>query len=315
MLETSEIQQSEVFCMMNEFVKTNHLRGSLSYQEPMAAHTSWRVGGPADKFYVPADSDDLAEFLSGLDEDEPLTWLGLGSNLLVRDGGIRGTVIALNGVLNELSLSGGTEIRAGAGVACAKVARFAAREDLTGIEFFAGIPGTVGGALAMNAGAFGTETWERVKQVEVINRSGKRALRTHADFDIAYRSVRPAREEWFLEATLTLLPDSEGQGQETIRQLLAKRGASQPMGESSCGSVFRNPRGDYAGRLIEVCGLKGFSIGQARVSEKHANFIINEGGASAQDIENLILHLQHVVKEQQGVQLESEVRIVGEVKQ
>ncbi len=298
-------------CRMNELNKTAELRGRLRYQEPLARHTSWRVGGPADRFYVPADIDDLAVFLSGLAADEPLTWLGLGSNLLVRDGGIRGTVISLHGVLNDLKRSNGSGVIAGAGVACAKVARFAARNELSGAEFLVGIPGTMGGALAMNAGAFGGETWALVRQVEVINRSGEITKRSRKDFAIAYRAVALSRQEWFIGAELQLARDDSGAGQQRLRALLARRSASQPTGVFSCGSVFRNPEGDYAGRLIEASGLKGKAIGQARVSDKHANFIINEHGARAADIEALIRHIQQVVETQQGITLEPEVRIVG----
>ena len=297
---------------MNESNLTAGLHGALSYQEPMARHTSWRVGGAADRFYVPADRNDLAVFLSTLAADEPLVWLGLGSNLLVRDGGIRGTVIGLGGVLNDVSCAGDGRVLAGAGVACAKVARFAARNGLSGAEFLAGIPGTIGGALAMNAGAFGSEMWELIGRVEVIDRAGKTRHRSRDEFEPAYRSVTMPQEEWFIGAELALTAGDADKGQQKIRELLARRAASQPMGEFSCGSVFRNPPGDYAGRLIEACGLKGRVMGQARVSDKHANFIINEHGARAADIEALILHIQQVVKMQQQISLEPEVRIVGE---
>jgi len=296
---------------MNESNVRARLPGALRYQEPLARHTSWRVGGPADRFYVPVDKNDLSVFLSGLEVDEPLIWLGLGSNLLVRDGGVRGTVIGLHGALNDLKTGAGSSVIAGAGVACAKVARFAAGKRLSGAEFLAGIPGTLGGALAMNAGAFGSETWELVKQVEVINRHGEIAHRSKQEFEIAYRSIAMSKEEWFIGAELELAAGDPEKSKQKIRAFLAARAASQPTGEFSCGSVFRNPPGDYAGRLIEAAGLKGKAMGQARVSDKHANFIINASGASAADIEALILHIQQAVKMRQKITLEPEVRIVG----
>ncbi len=288
------------------------LRGELRLNESLARHTSWRVGGPADRFYVPEDVAALSEFLASLAADEPLTFIGLGSNLLVRDGGVRGSVVSLARLPEELQHSGDLNLTVSAGVACAKVARFAAEAGLTGAEFLAGIPGTMGGALAMNAGAWGGETWAIVDWVETLDRHGRVQRRGRDDFRIGYRSVRGPRDEWFLRAGLVLEPDRQGRARTRIRELLAQRAASQPMGQPSCGSVFRNPPGDHAARLIEACGLKGFSVGRARVSDKHANFIINTGAATAADIEALIEHVQEAVRLQTGVELIAEVRIIGE---
>lgn len=288
------------------------LRGEMRINESMARHTSWRVGGPADRYFAPDDEQALDEFLASLPPDEPLTWLGLGSNLLVRDGGIRGTVIVLTRLAERLQQTDDLGITAGAGSACAKVARFSAEAGLSGAEFLAGIPGTLGGALAMNAGAFGTETWSVVDWVETVDRCGRRHRRQSDEFTIGYRSVRGVADEWFMAAGLKLEPDADGGARQRIRELLARRSQSQPMGLPSCGSVFRNPPGDYAGRLIERCGLKGFRIGRAYVSDKHANFIINSGGATAADIEGLIEYVQSAVRLQTGVELEAEVRIIGE---
>lgn len=287
------------------------MRGTLSRNEPMAARTSWRAGGAADRFYEPADVEDLSGFIATLEPDEPLLWLGLGSNLLVRDGGFAGTVIAVGGMSPAPDSDGGRRVRAGAGVACAKIARFSASCSLSGAEFLAGIPGTLGGALAMNAGAFGSETWDIVSSVETMDRAGRRRRRARTDFEIAYRRVGTPGEEWFVSAELDLRPDPEGVAGRRIRELLARRAETQPTGVFSCGSVFRNPPGDFAGRLIDACGLKGRRIGRAFVSDKHANFIINEGGATAADIEALILLVQQEVQERAGVRLEPEVRIVG----
>ena len=287
------------------------LRGELKYAEPMSAYTSWRVGGPADRCYRPADLEDLKQFLASLPDGEPVLWVGLGSNLLVRDGGVRGTVILPFGGLNTLDALEDRRIRAGAGVTCAKVARFAARAGLTGAEFLAGIPGTMGGALAMNAGAFGGETWSLVAAVETLDHRGELHQRTPDDYKIAYRTVIGPADEWFVSVDLQLQRGDVEEAQSRIRSLLEQRSAAQPTQQPSCGSVFRNPSDDFAARLIESCGLKGERIGDAQVSEKHANFIINLGGATAADIEALIRYVQERVEEQHGVRLETEVRIVG----
>jgi len=288
------------------------LRGELKYAEPMSAHTSWRVGGPADRCYRPADLDDLKHFLASLPEGEAVLWIGLGSNLLVRDGGIRGTVILPFGGLDTLETLVGAGVRAGAGVACAKVARFAARAGLTGAEFLAGIPGTMGGALAMNAGAFGGETWPLVAGVATLDHRGELHQRVAGDYQIAYRSVIGPVDEWFVSVDLQLTPGDADAAQSRIRSLLERRSATQPTQQPSCGSVFRNPPDDFAARLIEHCGLKGERIGDAQVSEKHANFIVNLGQARAADIEALIRYVQERVQQKHAIRLHPEVRIVGE---
>ncbi len=280
--------------------------------ESMARHTSWKVGGVADRFYAPSDIADLTAFLSSLDEHEPLTWLGLGSNVLVRDKGIRGTVVSLKNMQALLEATSETTVLAGAGVACAKVARFAANNGLTGGEFLAGIPGSMGGALAMNAGAFGGETWGIVKAVETISRTGERIRREASAFSRGYRYVHIPDDEWFISAVIRLDKDIQGMAKNNIKALLSQRAEMQPVGQFSCGSVFQNPKGDFAGRLIEACSLKGYCIGGAFVSEKHANFIINNGNATAADIEMLIAHIQNKVQEQFAIRLTREVKIIGE---
>lgn len=288
------------------------VRGVIKMNEPMKKHTSWRTGGSADRYFKPADIDDLCSFLQQVPADEPLFWLGLGSNILVRDGGLKGTVIALSGVLSDLRIYEDINLHVGAGVACAKVARLSAKSGLTGGEFLAGIPGTMGGALAMNAGAFGGETWNIVRSVETVNRQGQIIKRHASDFETAYRHVVVADNEWFISAELSLSPDASNDGLQRIQTLLNQRAESQPTGKASCGSVFRNPDNDHAARLIEVSGLKGASVGKACVSEKHANFIINTGNASADDIESLILLIQEKVQQDHGIELIPEVRIIGE---
>lgn len=288
------------------------IRGRVLRDEPMSRHTSWRVGGPADRYFEPADMKDLASFLAGLPAGEPLLWIGLGSNLLVRDGGVRGTVINTSG-LSELEWVEDGRLRAEAGVPCAKVARSSARAGYTGAEFLCGIPGSMGGALAMNAGAFGGETWAIVERAETIDRIGNLRMRERNEFGIGYREVRmPAAEEWFVAAVLAVRPDPQRGGEARIRNLLARRSATQPTGQPSCGSVFRNPPADHAGRLIEAAGLKGRRLGGAFVSEKHANFIITEEGARACDVESLIDLVQREVEGRDGIRLQPEVRIVGE---
>lgn len=289
-----------------------NLRGQLLLSEPLARHTSWRVGGPADRFYIPADADDLAAFLASLPSTEPVHWMGLGSNLLVRDGGVRGTVIQTHSALNGLSVPHPAVIRAEAGVASAKVARFSAERGLVGAEFLAGIPGTIGGALAMNAGAFGGETWKIVEAVETIDRHGERHTRMPTDYVIRYRSVQGPPDEWFVAAHFRLSEGDAAHGKTLIKTLLAKRGATQPTQLPNAGSVFKNPPGNYAARLIEACGLKGKCQGKACVSELHANFIVNTGGATAADIERLIVRIQATVENMYGVALEAEVRVIGE---
>ena len=296
---------------MNALSLPPEFSGRVLYNEPMSRHTSWRVGGPADVLFNPRDKADLAEFVRSLDANKTLIWVGLGSNLLVRDGGLRAAVIETHGSLDELKRLSDTEVWCGAGVACAKLAKQCIKWGLGPAEFFAGIPGTLGGALAMNAGAFGGETWTHVVSVEIMDRAGQLHTRPKTDYEVSYRHVVGPANEWFLGARLQFEP-KPGASNEQIRALLAQRKAAQPIGELSCGSVFTNPPGNHAARLIDQAGLKGFRIGGARVSEKHANFIINDGTATAADIEQLIEHVMHTVERVQGVRLQPEVRIVGE---
>ena len=305
---------------MNTMKQTDSI--TILEGEPMSAHTSWRAGGIAKRFVQANSLAALCEFIATLPEDEELVWLGLGSNTLIRDGGFKGTVIATQGVMTQLELIDETTVCVGAGVPGAKLAKFCAKHDLSGAEFYAGIPGLVGGALAMNAGAFGGETWPLVVSVETLNRRGEIKKRDASEYRYGYRSIKnvadmDAVDEWFVSATLKLkkkhLADLTGNSID-IKQLLAKRAATQPTGVASCGSVFRNPEGGYAAQLIQDCGLKGKRIGGAVVSQKHANFIINDDNASAQDIESLVNHVQSEVKQKFGINLQHEVRIYGDAK-
>ena len=286
--------------------------GELRVNESMSRHTSWRVGGSADRFFVPASIDDLSQFLHELEPETPLFWHGAGSNLLVRDGGIRGVVISAAKILRHLERVDHYRVRAGSGVPCTQLARQCIRWGLGPSEFFAGIPGTVGGALTMNAGAHGNETWERVESVRTIDRGGEIHQRAPGEYSIGYRSVTGPSDEWFIEAIFHFDPAVTA-SKDMLDAMLEKRKATQPLGLPSCGSVFRNPPNDHAARLIESAGLKGHRIGGAEVSPKHANFIINVDGATATDIEALIEHVRQTVMDVHGVELVHEVRIVGEV--
>lgn len=288
--------------------------GEVRLNEPMSKHTSWRVGGPAETFFVPSSIEDLSQFLVNLHADIPVFWLGVGSNLLVRDGGIEGVVISATRVLKDLERIEPYAVRAGSGVPCTQLARQCIRWGVGPSEFFAGIPGTVGGALAMNAGAHGSETWERVESVRTIDRAGILNERAPGEYTVGYRSVTGPSNEWFIEATFRFDPEVTP-SIEMLDAMLERRKRTQPLGLPSCGSVFRNPPGDHAARLIEAAGLKGFSIGGAEVSEKHANFIINRNNATATDVEELIEHVRQTVIEEHGVELIHEVRIVGEATQ
>jgi len=295
------------------------LRGRLLYDEPMRKHLTWRTGGAADRAYVPADLEDAAQFLRSLPAGEPVYFIGLGSNLLVRDGGIRGTVILTHSSRAAMHMDG-EFVYADARAASPKVARYAAVHGYAGAEFLAGIPGTVGGALAMNAGCYGSETWDSVRRVLMLRRNGELRERKPGDFDVAYRHVALRSgelgvDEWFAGAWFGFKRGDCDTARRRIRELLQQRIESQPLALPNAGSVFRNPPDDHAARLIEACGLKGCAIGGARVSEKHANFIVNaQGRGSAADIENLIEHVRQTVFAKHGVALIAEVRIVGEKK-
>jgi UDP-N-acetylmuramate dehydrogenase len=281
------------------------------HDEPLSKHTSWHAGGPADLFFAPRDALDLAAFLRQLPAPMPLLMVGLGSNLLVRDGGYRGAVVLTHGALGVLERRSATLVHAEAGVPCARIARQCVKWGLGPADFFAGIPGTLGGALAMNAGAWGGETWQHVVEVDVLDRCGTRRTRPRADYEIGYRSVRGPADECFVGARLRF-ERRPGAHADSIRELIERRRATQPIGAWSCGSVFTNPAGDHAARLIDSAGLKGFRIGDASVSEKHANFIINHGAARAADIEAVIEHVRRSVKALHALDLETEVRIIGE---
>jgi len=297
---------------------TSQYKGVLKLDEVMSRHTSWRVGGAADRFYSPESLLDLSNFLKDLPDNEALYWVGLGSNLLVRDAGIRGTVICTSGVLNEIDFIGNESVRIEAGVACPKMAKKCAEQALTGVEFLSGIPGTIGGALNMNAGALGSEIWDFVIEVETITRHGEIIIHPKSDFTINYRHVvgngfELGVDEWFVSGSFKLDNDDDvASGKAKIKKILQHRSATQPTQLANAGSVFRNPDGLFAAKLIEDAGLKGFCIGGACVSEKHANFFINTGAASSNDVESLIKHVSDLIKKEHDIDLIVEVKIVGE---
>ncbi len=295
------------------------LRGTLKQDEPMARYVSWRAGGPAQRFFAPVDLEDLSSFIGQLPPEEPILFVGLGSNLLVRDGGWPGTVILMHGAAKRPRLEEGL-VYAEAGVACPKVSRFAAMNNLGGAEFLTGIPGTVGGALAMNAGCYGGETWDIVERVVTVNRRGQLRRRAKSEFEIEYRhcelksDASSGEDEWFASAHFKLPEGDREESRAIMQSLLTKRRSSQPLQLPNAGSVFRNPEeGKPAARLIQFSGLKNLERNGASVSSKHANFIVNpKGAAKASDIEWLIDRIRTVVKEETGVQLETEVKIVGD---
>ena len=293
------------------------VRGKLVRDADLAPFTWFRVGGKADVLFLPADHSDLADFLRGLPAEVPVTVLGVGSNVIVRDGGVEGVVIRLMGkAFAYIGLDEDGNIVADAGVLDSMVAKFAAKSGIAGLEFYAGIPGTIGGALTMNAGCYGGETWNHVVRVEVLTRDGRFEVRVPSDYAFGYRSVRRADgsppDGIFTAVWMSFPPGDATKARARIKELLSKRIASQPLSLPNAGSVFRNPEGDHAARLIEAAGLKGHTIGGARVSEMHANFIVNPGArARASDIEALIAHVRATVEARFGVELEPEVRIVG----
>jgi UDP-N-acetylmuramate dehydrogenase len=293
------------------------LKGAMRTDEPMERHVSWRAGGRAKVFYQPADVADLQSFLATRPAGEPILFVGLGSNLLVRDGGFDGAVVFTHHALGGIRVAGVVDSRqafvAGSGVPAPHLARYAARHDCEGGEWLAGIPGTLGGALAMNAGCYGGETWDHVIDVTTVDRAGTLRVRTGEDYVIGYRHVakRAPGEEWFVAGTFAFRHGSGAASMARMKELLERRVASQPLSLPNAGSVFRNPPDDHAARLIEACGLKGFTIGGAQVSTKHSNFIVNQGAATAADIEAVIAHVQETVRAETGVELVREVHIVG----
>ena len=279
---------------------------------PMAEHTTWRCGGTADRVYAPRSLNDLSAYLGALPEDVPLTWLGRGSNVLVRDGGMRGVVVQLREPFSEIVFEP-PETRAQGGAPCARLAALTADAGWEGLEFLAGIPGTVGGALAMNAGAAGSEIWDQVVLVETVDRQGVRHVLAAEAVETGYRFARLPEGHGVVSGTFRVAQAEDPVApKRRLQELMEKRRSTQPVSKPSGGSVFRNPPGQFAAQLIEQAGLKGVRVGGAEVSHAHANFIVHDGDASATDIESLIKHVRDQVEANSGVRLELEVRILGE---
>ena len=276
----------------------------IKFNEPMSKHCSLRSGGMTSEFFLPKDINELSLFLKS--NVKPILLVGLGSNLLVRDRGFNGVTIHTKN-LKELNIKN-KYIESGAGISLAKLSRFAQANLKYGAEFLSAIPGSVGGALAMNAGAFGSEVWQYVVSVQTMSLSGELQERFPNDYEINYRSVKHRfSDEFFISARFDF---NLNKPNDNVRELLDKRNSSQPIGLPSCGSVFKNPKDNYAAKLIESSGLKGYCIGGACVSEKHANYIINQNNATALDIENLIIHIQNTIKTLHNVELETEIIII-----
>ena len=282
---------------------------NIILNESLSRHTSWKVGGPADIYFTPNDRNELSHFLKL--NDGSITWLGNGTNILVRDGGVKGVVISTRKSFNKIELMDKSSCKVEAGISCFELAMYATKNNLGPAAFFSGIPGSIGGALTMNAGCFGSETWEFVKSVEVIDRNGEIYHLDPKEFSISYRSVSFPFPLWFLSCDM-VFPDRGVTTVEELKILRDSRLERQPLTENTCGSVFKNPDGNHAGDLIERSGLKGFRVGGCAVSEKHANFIVNDKEATARDIETLIKHIQNTVKDCFGIDLDTEVRIIGE---
>ena len=282
---------------------------NIILNESLSRHTSWKVGGPADIYFTPNDRNELSHFLKL--NDGSITWLGNGTNILVRDGGVKGVVISTRKSFNKIELMDKSSCKVEAGISCFELAMYATKNNLGPAAFFSGIPGSIGGALTMNAGCFGSETWEFVRSVEVIDRNGEIYHLDPKEFSISYRSVSSPFPLWFLSCDM-VFPDRGVTTVEELKILRDSRLERQPLTENTCGSVFKNPDGNHAGDLIERSGLKGFRVGGCAVSEKHANFIVNDKGATARDIETLIKHIQNTVKDRFGIDLDTEVRIIGE---
>ena len=294
--------------------KTSSMNHILRYNEPLAGYTSWAVGGPAKCFFEPASVHDLSLFMEQLAPDEKRLWIGLGSNLLIADAGFNGCVIRLGNAIAGIRILDGCRIDCDAGAPCARVARACAKAGCAGVAFLAGIPGTIGGALRMNAGAASHALWDTVTRVRCMGGKGQTRTRSASEFAVSYRQVDGLGEDAFIGCELQLLCADAATEKQQIRDFLAHRNRTQPSSVRSCGSVFRNPPGDFAGRLIEAGGLKGTACGAAVVSTKHANFIINSGGATASGINALINHVKNSVYATHGVWLQSEVQIAGEMK-
>jgi len=273
---------------------------------------SWKVGGNAENFVICSDINFLCQLIKNNKVQKPIKFIGLGSNILVRDNGVKGTTIVMHKGLNNF-FKEEELFYSEAGLSCSKFSKLIAKEGYTDSAFLCGIPGTIGGALATNAGCYGSEIWSYVKKVKMINVNGDLIERGLNDFKVGYRKILKKNvAENFVGAWFTFPKGGKNEAEESIRKLLAHRKSSQPLSWPSAGSTFKNPHNNHAAKLIEDCGLKGFKIGDAKISEKHANFIINLGSAKAKDIEDLIKHIKKIVLKETNIKLIPEVEIIGD---
>ena len=287
------------------------LRGTLEANAPMAPLSWFRTGGPAEALFTPADEDDLAYFLAHLPGEIPVLVVGLGSNLLVRDGGVPGVVIRLGKPFADVSVEGGQRIRAGAGAPDVKVASTAAKAGIAGLTFFRGIPGSIGGALRMNGGAYGGETKDVLVQATGLTRKGERVTLANGDMGFTYRHSAVPDHVIFTQATFEGRPGDPATIQAEMNAITEARSSTQPVNTRTGGSTFKNPPGHKAWEVIDAAGCRGLRVGAAQVSELHCNFLINHGGASAADIEALGEEVRRRVREHSGVELEWEIKRVG----
>jgi UDP-N-acetylmuramate dehydrogenase len=289
------------------------VRGRLAFDEPLAPYTWLRVGGPADVLFLPQDEADLAGFLAGLDPAVPVTVIGVGSNLLVRDGGVEGVVVRLGRAFASVEARGEGRIFAGAATPDATLAREAASAGIAGLEFYRGVPGTLGGAIVMNAGCYGAETKDVLTHAYALTRAGERVTFTNAELDYVYRKSKAAAARWllFTGALFAGLADEPAAIEARMEAITTRREASQPIREKTGGSTFKNPDGDSAWRLVDAAGWRNRPVGGARFSEQHANFLINDGAATAADLETLGESVRADVKAKFGVELEWEIKRIG----
>jgi len=284
--------------------------GTLIEDEPMARHTTLMVGGAARWFFRPEGRDAVIAAMLNCPTDVPILPLGRGSNMLIPDNGYDGLVIDLS-ALNAIEIDG-LSVKAEAGARMSRVARQCAEHGLSGCEFMATVPGDVGGGIAMNAGCFGQQVSDSLTHIEVVLPNGEEQTIQADDLNIRYRHTALPSRSLVISASFTLATDQPEQIRERMRSMRSRRSATQPLSQPNCGSVFKNPDGDHAARLIEAAGLKGFSIGGAQISNQHANFIVNEGDASSADIMALIKHAQMTVNQQFDISLEPEVRMISD---
>jgi UDP-N-acetylmuramate dehydrogenase len=288
-------------------------RGKLAFDAPLAPFTWLRVGGPADVLFLPEDEADLASFLSGLDAAVPVTVIGVGSNLLIRDGGVDGVVVRLGRAFARIEPRGEGRIFAGAAVLDANLAREVGRAGIAGLEFYRGVPGTIGGACVMNAGCYGAETKDVLVEAHAVTRAGERVVLSNPEMDFTYRRSKAAAERALIFTGVVFegRPDDPAAIEARMAEITARRETTQPIREKTGGSTFKNPLGDSAWRLVDAAGWRGKPFGGAQFSDQHANFLINSGAASAADLEGLGEAVRADVRDKFNVELEWEIKRIG----